>query len=715
MAGSSGTEPALSPEIRAAVWRIFSAGAAPGARGSAFENIEPVIRLHVPPADQNRAIVTIGSWFDSGTHVRWLNPDRAALVADLVLEGVGPRRSEDAIWAIASIGLDLSVGMIRRRWSSGETDSFVEAAIEALNGLVVGSPIAGSSAGEGEEAEDRDFREAALRDGMVGAFARLEKQSLELLSQGLHPTVANLIDLAVDLSPERSPLLIERLKAPTMQAKAARRMVARTSPREQHRIVGWITKRSGEAAVALAIVHTLSAVRKMDEGRMAGGIPDSLKSVRDDDVTREEGPPDDAAASLLVQLLERLGSLDPSVCLRWVGELLSQASLALSAPGDGQKPLRLVELEGGCTRLAAGLFQDCVSADLLSQFQFGLRPGRRKRWVRHQTGIAKAMRELSPERAAELARATLDEHRRRLAEQRDGQYLASEWGDWNDREWLEGLGTALALSGWELDLPVWVAKECRDLPLSVWDAEEDLDSFAISEQIAQHWLLVALLAIPRRSEFGRPIEPFQVCALAEAVWAHCRFCRQHLDSHPEASVAAELAARYAMRFGQADDQWVLNQARGEGVGPRTLCVLVEERRARRGQSGEGNPDYDEMIIADLVRIASNRFEDGGQFDLDTLEYWGKLWLSLGAVDQAERTAMAIVSFPLRATDRNFRILALKLLGLVVRVRKPRLEVTEYVAPLYNQLWPVFGGTPAEERAARQEIEQAFIGSELIAL
>ena len=713
MAGPSGTETALSPEIRAAVWRIFSAGAAPGTRGSAFENIESVIRLHVPPPDQNRAIATIRSWFDAGTYARWLNPDRAALVAELVLEGVGPRRSEDAIWAVASIGLDLSVGMIRRRWSSGESDSFVEAAIEPLNGLVADSPIAGNAVGEGKEADDGGFREAALRDGMVSAFARLEKQSLELVNQGLHPTVANLIDLAVDLSPERSPLLIERLKAPTMQAKAARRMAARTSPREQHRIVGWITNRSGEAAVALAIVHTLSAVRKMDEGRLAGAVLDSPKSVRDD-ATGEKDPPD-AAASLLAQLLERLGRLDPPVCLRWVGELLSQASQALSASGDEGKPLRLVELEEGCTRLAAGLFQECASPDLLSQFHFGLRPGRRKRWVRHQTGIAKAMRELTPKRAAELARATLDEHRRRLAEPWDGQYLATDWGDWNDREWLEGLGTALALSGEELDLPVWVANECRDLPLSVWDAEEDLDSFAISEQIAQHWFLVALLAIPRRSEFGRPIEPSQVCALAAAVWAHCRFCRQHLDSHPEASVAAELAARYAMQLGRADDQWVLDQALGEGVGPRALCVLVEERRARRRQPGEGNPDYDEMIIDELVRIASNRFEDGGQFDLDTLEYWGKLWFSLGAVDQAERTAMAIVSFPLRATDRNFRILALKLLGLVARNRKPRLGVTEYVAPLYNQLWPVFGGTPAEERVARQEIEQAFIGSELIAL
>ena len=108
-----------------------------------------------------------------------------------------------------------------------------------------------------------------------------------------------------------------------------------------------------------------------------------------------------------------------------------------------------------------------------------------------------------------------------------------------------------------------------------------------------------------------------------------------------------------------------------------------------------------------------RFDDGGQFDLEALRDWGKLWLSLGAVDQAERTALAIVSFPLRSADRKARILALKLLGLVVRHRKPRHGVAEYVVPLYNQLWPVFAVTPNRERKDREEIEKAFVGSDLI--
>ncbi len=713
MPGQPGSEASLTAESREAVWRIFGAGAAPGTPGSAFDNIDAVVREHVPAADQDCAIVTIASWFDSGTHVHWLRAECAEPVAELVLAGVGPRRSEDAIWAIASIGLDLSVGMLRRRWSEGEITSFIEAAVNTLNGVQARTPGDAHGAGA-EDGEFSGFHEAVSQDGFVGAFTRLEKHSLELVNQGLHPAVANLIDLAVALSPEPSPLLITRLEAPTMQARAARRLVARGASSDPGVAAGWIGGDASDAAVALAIMHTLSAIRSLDEGRLVWENPAARAGKRDDAAGGEARPLEDVAANLVHKLLDRLGSLDPSLCLRWLGELLNQASPALSAPGDGEKPPRLTQLEQACTRLAVGLFAEFESADLLLSFQAGLRPGRRRPWVRHQMVIARAMHELATERAEQLARATVDEHRRQVAEQQDGYYLAHEWNDWRDREWLEGLGTALALMSEDLDLPTWVAEECRGLPLTVWDAEEDPDGFAVAEQVAQHWFVVALLAIPQRSAFGRPFDRAAVCALAEAVWAHCRFCRQHLETHPEASIAAELAARYAMRYGQADDQWTLDQARGEGVGPRALCVLLEERRARTTPTLEENPDYDDMIVAELARIAAERFADGGQFDLETLQYWGQLWLALGAVDEAERTALAIVSFPLRATDRQYRILALKLLGLVARHRKPRQEVTDFVVPLYNQLWPVFGGTPTQEAEDRQEIERAFGNSNLIA-
>ncbi len=711
MPAKPGGDVSLSPEARETVWRIFSAGAAPGARVSAFDNIEPMIRRHVPPADQDRAIATIGDWFESGAHIRWLKPDRAELVADLVIEGVGPRRSEDAVWAIGSVGLDLSAARIKRRWAEGEIRTLVDAAVNALNRVEARVRHDDRSTGL-ENAESTSFRGAVSRDGVVAAFARLEEESLELVNQGLHPTVGNLIDLAVELSPEQAPELVSRLEAPTMQARAARRLAARTPAHDPGAIAGWITERSAEPAIALAIVHVLGAARKLDDSRAPRRDPPGAPAGKRDSGEALEHLPDTVGNPIL-RLLERLAGLEPADCLRWIGELLNQASRALSASGGGQKPRLLTRIEDESTALAARLFCESESSHLLSHFQLGLLPGRGRHWVRHQMAIARGIRESAPGRAEELARATLDEHRRQLAEQRDGHYLAPDWASWTDREWLEGLGAALALARKDLDLRAWVADECRDLPLSVWDAEEDPEGFAMAEQMAQHWFLVALLAIPQRREFSRPLEPPVVRALAEAVWAHCRFCRQHLQTHPEASVAAELAARYAMQYGRGNDQWLLDQARGEGVGPGALRVLLEQRRSSSQQLVEDGSDLDDMIVAELVRIALGRFDDGGQFDLEALRDWGRLWLSLGAVDQAERTALAIVSFPLRSADRKARILALKLLGLVVRHRKPRHGVAEYVVPLYNQLWPVFAVTPNRERKDREEIEKAFVGSDLI--
>ena len=702
----------LSAEARETVWRIFGAGARPGGRGSVFDNIEPMIREHVPPADRDRAIVTIGDWFESGAHTRWLKPDHAELAADLVIQGVGPRRSEDAVWAIGSIGVELSAAMIRQRWAGEEVRTLVDAAVNVLNRTEAHVRPEDRVPGL-ENGGAGSFPGAVSRDGIVAAFARLEEESLELVNQGLHPTVANLIDLAVELFPEQVPALVSRLAEPAMQARAARRAVTRTPPGDPGAIVGWITEHAADTAVALAIVHVLGAARKLDDSRAPRSDPSRAPAGKDSPGQAPEHPAD-AAGNLVLRLLERLASLGSPDCLRWIGEVLNQAPRALSAPGAGEKPGLLARVEDECTRLAVRRFRESGSAPLLSHFQVGLLPGRGRHWVRHQAAIARAMRESDPRRAEELARATLAEHRRQLAEQPDGHYLAPDWDRWSDREWLEGLGTALALGQQDLDLRAWVANECRDLPLSVWDAEEDPDGFATAEQIAQHWFLVALLAIPQRREFGRALGPPVVRALAEAVWAHCRFCRPYLQTHPEASVAAELAARYAMQSGRDNDRWLLDQARGEGVGPGALRVLLEERRSRRHPPVEDNSDPDDLIVAELVRIALDRFDDGGQFDLESLRDWGRLWLLVGAVDPAERTAMAIVSFPLRAADRHSRILALKLLGLVVRHRKPRPGVAEYVVPLYNQLWPVFAVTPNQEREDREEIEKAFLGSDLIA-
>ena len=98
----------------------------------------------------------------------------------------------------------------------------------------------------------------------------------------------------------------------------------------------------------------------------------------------------------------------------------------------------------------------------------------------------------------------------------------------------------------------------------------------------------------------------------------------------------------------------------------------------------------------------NRFSDGGPFDLESLWFWGQLWLLLGAIDESEESAMAICAFRLREHERVYKILALKLFALVASKRKLPLEIKGYVASLYGQLWP--GYTPKEELEDRKQID-----------
>ena len=88
-----------------------------------------------------------------------------------------------------------------------------------------------------------------------------------------------------------------------------------------------------------------------------------------------------------------------------------------------------------------------------------------------------AIREKAPRLGAEIARSTLVEHGRLVSEQMERNQPAFHGSDWQHREWLEGLGLALALSSEDCDLPQWVSEQCRGLPLSAWDAEENFPGF----------------------------------------------------------------------------------------------------------------------------------------------------------------------------------------------------------------------------------------------
>ena len=219
---------------------------------------------------------------------------------------------------------------------------------------------------------------------------------------------------------------------------------------------------------------------------------------------------------------------------------------------------------------------------------------------------------------------------------------------------------------------------------------------------------MAFHAIEALEGVGNPIGPAAVRFLAETLWGHCRFVGQYLHDHPESSVEAEHAARCAVEFGEPSDLWLVNQARNLAVGPRILWALIDQRALKNSREGESELYRDELIATELASITSERFGDGRRFGLETLRYCGYLWLSLGAIDEAERTAIAMLESPRRLLDRSDKILALKLLALVAAKRTLARGIQDRFRSLYGEIWSVY--TPGHERVDRQQIDELLQGS-----
>ncbi len=703
----------LSAEAKAIIWRIFGSGESPLTGRSTYELIEPIIRKHINSrTEQNRAITEIRGWFESHEDQRWLKSDMSEPVAGLILEEIKAARSETAIWAIGSIDANVAVSIIRSCWSSEEIDSFVEAALAMLKKRCDRDEVLDPTRCTGFAAQDsikvKMKKKAVVHEGMLEIFRNFDND-FDLVNWGLYRAVDNLIELGVKLRPELFESLIEMLDHPVVQARAADHMVSVALKVDYRKTLEWITEDSCDALIALAINYTLNTVNKLDDDLRVASRSGSdqnqhqhywsteLRIPRDDDDLNI------AAAGLLTGLVDRLSALNPLVCARWIGELLSHAPYGLHYGGGQEKPLRIEQLERACLELLARLVHQSWSDDLFTELRAGLCLTRRTTWLRHLADVAWEIRDVEPARAAEIAQMTLDLHDQHIAKQLEQNDLFLFWNDWHHREWFRSLGAALAMSCEELDLPSWTLAQCRELPLSVWDAEENYKVFSTADRAVKHWFLVALHAIPVLKERDRTMDPVAVRTLAETLWSHCHFAGQYIPIYTEALIVEELAARYVAEFGEPSGAWLLDQARDSGVGPCALSALIDQRKLKSTREGGTDTHYDEMITTELIRIASDRFRYGGQFDLEALRFWGQLWLLLDAIDEAEQTAIAISAFPPRQHDRAVKILALKLLALVASKRKLSPELEDYVTEIYSQLWP--GYTPDQERMHRQQIDE----------
>lgn len=697
-------ETSLTDQAKAVVWQIFGEGASPLTHRSPHESIEPVLRAKLSPNDADRCISEMHDWFESSGDRHWLKPEMREAVAAMILEGMGTERVEAQTWAVGSIDADVAARVVRARWSPEQIDSFIESALDSLKKLCDRDHVLDPSRlARSRSADARIPRDAIERVGKLETFRNLDSHGFDLHHHAIYPAIGNLLTLVIELRPDQFKSLIERLDHPVMQARAAREMVAATRQLDRGAPLRWIERGSCDALIALAIVHTLNAIDELDDEIRLADHADADRDTLIREVRPLQGDLDATADGLLDGLVDRLAELDPPVCVRWVGELLSSASYMLRRHRDHEIPPRISRLEKGCTQLCARLLDDKQSDSLLSELIAGLRLTPRLSWTRHLAEIAWEIRETHPTRAAEIARTALNEHEGLIAAELKRGHVFLEWRDWDHREWLYGLAVALVLSCQDLNLPCWIRAQCRPLALSVWDAEEDYSAFSSADRVVQHWFLVALHAVPVLIELGRSADPAAVRALAELLWTHCSFAGTHLHTVPDASVSAEHASRAVIEYGEPSESWVLQQARSRALGPRSLWALADQRTKKHAREGRPELEDDHLVVDEFTRIASHRFGDGRQSGLEDLQYWGLLWLLLGAVDEAEKTAKAILAVPSRPDDRGHKILALKLLAMAARAKPSDPTLADSAASLYGQLWP--GYALPEERTHREQIDE----------
>ena len=708
---------ASAGDLGVVAWRIFGGGESPTTKTSSYALIDPVIQKHVAPDKQAVVAATVRGWFVESGGYRWLRDEAQSEIATFILENIETPLTERAAWAVAAIDADVMQRAMKNRWTNSETVLFTHALYEALADVSRRDRIMDPSRIQGltqQEAESASVpRQAIEKETALWTLHHLERHQAELVVFGLYPAVARLVDLAVALDDGNPRRAVERLEHPALQARAMFRMQRSLASNEDGGCLDWIARDSGDALIAAATFHVLHAAATAG---MEGGREECTTGVTCAPVSEREEPGqkrDRDRKSLIEALVGRLAVLEARVCARWIGEILSYSVRALGGGMKRQKPTVLEELERACLSCLGELLVESASQGLVDEFKAGLRRRPDHLWTGYLARVAWLIRDRASQLASEIARDAVASYETQVEEAANGGAVVGDWFAWKDRDWLESLGSAVALSSADLCYVEWASDRCRKLPLSAWDAEERYGEFIRAEPLAQQWFLLAFLAMAPSRELGRSVQPDAVRTLAEALWRHTWFASEHVHGEPEASVPVEFAARMAVQFGEADRAWILEHTAAGRVGPRALWALLDQRGIRHGPKQETS-DHDERIFrSELRRCAWRRFETDGASDLSTLQHWGRLWLGLDAGEEAEKTAVAIMGFLDGIRDRGCAILVLRLLGVVVRSGGLNRELGDRVAPLYNDLWSTYGSTAPEEEDDRREIEKAFADSGLL--
>lgn len=699
----------LSAAAKNIVWRIFGDGASPRKATTIHDIMEPIIRKRLSePSEQGQAITEIRGWFEHHGKHQFLRQEYREPVADLIINGVQGDRSDTAIWAVGSVESTVSLALIQGQWSHAEQDSFVDAAIEVLEqtcaqDVVLDARRAHIGVGNDRARIPRD----ALRqgdEGILQQYGNLRERGLDLVHHALHPAMGHLIELVVALRPDRFEHLMARMDHPIPRIRATESMAHQLRHTDHTKILLWIGPSACDPLIALGILETLTTIN---------GLEYDVERAREADRgpypwhTNIHGSAEElevAATALTQSLVDRLALLEPSSCAHWLGELLAVASYHLHHI-DRHRPIprRVDQLEHACTDALSRLLAHGSSVNIVTALRTGSLATPRSTESRHFAAVAWKLRTQAPERAAELARMILEEHDSHLAQEMERDHVFMHWHDWHYRDWIQGLGIAIALSG--NDPRKWVLSRCSTLPLSIWDSEERHMSFMTADRAAQQLFLVGFHAFAPLRELGQPVGLEPMVALVEKLWDHLRFIERRIGTATVDSVVADYSARIIAELAEPSDTWLLASVRQRWMGPRALWALVHQR-VLRGTRDQTKP-YEREVLAQLVVEATQHFGDGKHAGQESLRWWGNLWLALGAARQMEQTAIAMMSYAQWGEHRADKILVLKLLSQVVSMGiESKLELRETIVPLYRELW--YGDAPNEESDDKASIDEQLV-------
>ena len=689
----------LPSEVRAIVWRIFGAGESLPKGKPAYDLIQPIVKKHTSFGNSDWIIKEIQNWFEFQENRAYFKEEKRGDVAEMIVDGVKNEYSECAIWAIAWIGNDIAASMIQLNWIPSEIDEFVECALGLLETLAKKDMIIDPGHFihlPAEEIENaRVPRKSIFSDyGQIDIFHKISCNHI----YGQHRPVRNLVALVVELRPDRFKSLVELIDHPMVQALAAHCMVEISAHGSHRTPLQWIYRGACDALIALGILYTLRVVEHLDKDFQASQRSGS-EYIRW--YTELRWPEDDlksAATAMISNLAAQLNLLDPLECVRWVGELLSHAPCVFHSQG-GQEDIsnRIKEIEDVFIDVVAPLVSAGDLLKLVKKFHTALCLPPWNNWTRHLAMVARKVFDMIPEKAEEIGRMVLQIHEQQILEnlETDYQYLNRS----KLEQSIEGLAISLALSEEQLDLVQWLTTKCHDLPLRVWDAEENPSMFNDSDIIAKHWFRVALKAVEVRKELGHTIVPSEIREIAEILWEHCHFTGQYTDIMIEFSEEVELAAQTVIRFGDPSGTWLLKHANNPKLGPRALWALIAQSQ-REGGMQKINARAEE-VRSEIVQIATDHFKTGAQFTFEALQWWARIWILLDAIGPAQRTAKLLLEFPSELLGRSQKLLVLKLLVLVLsKKRELDSKLVPYPAWLYTELWP----SSHTERGERKERE-----------